>query len=111
MILVHHFSAISKSAWSYCKVHLTHNAMSNAAYDICGVIYQHPHCNQDLIAHLLNMDKSSVAKILSKCETDGIRGSNHQSVWKEDLSMNGYTDPLHDGSMHFPMLNQTHCVF
>lgn len=71
MILVHQFSAINKAAWRYCKDHLTHSAMSNASYDVCGVIHLNPCCNQDLISKALHMDKSSVAKILLKCEQDG----------------------------------------
>lgn len=72
MILVHQFSGISKNGWKYCREHMTQPYLSNAAYDICGVILQFKESNQDNVAKALKMDKSSVAKIVNKCVLDGL---------------------------------------
>jgi len=72
MILVHHFSGISKNGWKYCRERIKQPYLSNAAYDICGVILQFNEPNQDNVAKALKMDKSSVAKIVNKCVLDGL---------------------------------------
>lgn len=70
MILVHKLSAITKNGWRYTRNRLTHPGLTNAAYDVCGIISQAGSTNQDNIAKLLKMDKSSVAKVVNKCVED-----------------------------------------
>jgi DNA-binding MarR family transcriptional regulator len=72
MILVHRLSAITKNSWRYTRNRLTHPGLTNAAYDICGVVYQSGSTNQDNISKALKMDKSSVAKVVNKCVIDGL---------------------------------------
>ena len=72
MILVHRLAAINKNSWRYTRNRLTHPGLTNAAYDICGVIHQLGYTNQDNIAKALKMDKSSVAKVVNKCVNDGL---------------------------------------
>lgn len=72
MILVHKLSLISKSGWKYTRNRLTHPGLTNAAYDVCGIICQSGSTNQDNIAKALRMDKSSVAKVVNKCVEDGL---------------------------------------
>ena len=72
MILVHELTAICRNGWKYTRDHLTHRHLSNEAYDICAVIYTNDLCNQDTVVKALKMDKSSVAKIIRKCEKEGI---------------------------------------
>ena len=72
MILAHRLSAINKNGWRYTRNRLTHPALTNAAYDVCGIISQTGSTNQDNIAKILKMDKSSVAKIVNKCVEDGL---------------------------------------
>lgn len=72
MILVHQLSGISKNGWRYCRERLTQPYLTNAAYDVCGVILQCSPTNQDNISKYLRMDKSSVAKIVNKCVLDGL---------------------------------------
>ncbi|MBR5004758.1 MAG: MarR family transcriptional regulator, partial [Erysipelotrichaceae bacterium] len=72
MILVHRLSAITKNSWRYTRNRLTHPGLTNAAYDICGIIHQSGSTNQDNISKALKMDKSSVAKVVNKCVNDGL---------------------------------------
>ena len=72
MILVHRLSAISKDGWRYTRNRLTHPGLTNAAYDVCGIVWQSGSTNQDNIAKALKMDKSSVAKVVNKCVNDGL---------------------------------------
>ena len=72
MILVHQLSSISKNGWKYTRDRLTHPGLTNAAYNVCGIICQMGSTNQDNIAKMLKMDKSSVAKIVNKCVEDGL---------------------------------------
>lgn len=72
MILVHRLSAITKDGWRYTRNRLTHPGLTNAAYDVCGFIWQSGSTNQDNIAKALKMDKSSVAKVVNKCVNDGL---------------------------------------
>lgn len=72
MILVHKLSAIIKNGWRYTRNRLTHPGLTNAAYDVCGIIAQTGSTNQDNIAKALKMDKSSVAKVVNKCVNDGL---------------------------------------
>ncbi len=72
MILVHKLSLISKNGWRYTRNRLTHPGLTNAAYDICGIICQSGSTNQDNISKALRMDKSSVAKVVNKCVEDGL---------------------------------------
>ncbi|MBR5291221.1 MAG: MarR family transcriptional regulator [Erysipelotrichaceae bacterium] len=72
MILVHRLSAITKDGWRYTRNRLTHPGLTNAAYDVCGIIWQSGSTNQDNIAKALKMDKSSVAKVVNKCVNDGL---------------------------------------
>lgn len=72
MILVHKLSVISKNSWKYTRNRLTHPGLTNAAYDVCGIIYQSVTTNQDNISRALKMDKSSVAKVVNKCVEDGL---------------------------------------
>ena len=72
MILVHKLSAISKNGWRYTRNRLTHPGLTNATYDVCGIICQAGSTNQDNISKALKMDKSSVAKIVNKCVEDGL---------------------------------------
>ena len=72
MILVHRLSAISKEGWRYTRNRLTHPGLTNAAYDVCGIVWQSGSTNQDNIAKALKMDKSSVAKVVNKCVNDGL---------------------------------------
>ncbi len=72
MILVHKLSAITKNGWRYTRNRLTHPGLTNAAYDVCGIISQTGSTNQDNIAKILKMDKSSVAKVVNKCVEGGL---------------------------------------
>lgn len=72
MILVHKLSAISKNSWRYTRNRLTHPGLTNAAYDVCGIIHLSGSTNQDNISKALKMDKSSVAKVVNKCVEDGL---------------------------------------
>ena len=72
MILVHRLSTISKDGWRYTRNRLTHPGLTNAAYDVCGIVWQSGSTNQDNIAKALKMDKSSVAKVVNKCVNDGL---------------------------------------
>lgn len=72
MILVHRLSAITKDGWRYTRNRLTHPGLTNAAYDVCGIIWQSGSTNQDNIAKALKMDKSSVAKVVNKCVNNGL---------------------------------------
>ena len=72
MILVHKLSAITKNGWKYTRNRLTHPGLTNAAYDVCGIICLSGSTNQDNIARVLKMDKSSVAKVVNKCVNDGL---------------------------------------
>ncbi len=72
MILVHKLSLISKNGWRYTRNRLTHPGLTNAAYDVCGIISQSGSTNQDNISKALRMDKSSVAKVVNKCVEDGL---------------------------------------
>ena len=72
MILVHKLSAITKNGWRYTRNRLTHPGLTNAAYDVCGIIAQTGSTNQDNISKALKMDKSSVAKVVNKCVNDGL---------------------------------------
>ncbi|MBP3399481.1 MAG: MarR family transcriptional regulator [Erysipelotrichaceae bacterium] len=72
MILVHKLSVISKNSWKFTRNRLTHPGLTNAAYDVCGIIYQSESTNQDNISKALKMDKSSVAKVVNKCVEDGL---------------------------------------
>ena len=72
MILVHKLSAITKDGWRYTRNRLIHPGLTNAAYDVCGIIWQSGSTNQDNISKALKMDKSSVAKVVNKCVNDGL---------------------------------------
>lgn len=93
MILVHELSRICKNGWRFTRDQLTHSYLSNEAYDICAIIYYNRDCNQELVARRLNMDKSSVAKIITKCVKSGliIRKRDHEDKrnYHLDLSEEG----------------------
>ena len=72
MMLVHKLSAINRNGWKYTRDHLTHPGLTNSMYDVCGVIYHAKPSNQEFIASSLKMDKSALAKVVSKCVDDGL---------------------------------------
>ena len=72
MMLVHKLSTINRNGWRYTRDHLTHPGLTNSMYDVCGVIYQAKSSNQDFIAKSLKMDKSALAKVVSKCVEEGL---------------------------------------
>lgn len=66
-ILVQRMMKLSRQGWKYAKDRITHPKLSNMMYNVIVVIYLHPGISQDGVAHYLQTDKSSIAKVVSKC--------------------------------------------
>lgn len=65
-ILVQRMMKVSRQGWRYAKEKLSHPKMPNMLYNVCCVIYLHSGISQDGVAHYLQTDKSSIAKVVSK---------------------------------------------
>lgn len=65
-IFVQRMMKISRQGWNYAKARLSYQKMSNMMYNVCVTIYLYPGISQDGVAHYLQTDKSSIAKIVSK---------------------------------------------
>ena len=62
---------LSRYGWRYFMKQIKEPKMSNAMYQICIVVAQNEGISQDGVSKTLKMDKSSVAKIVTKAVKDG----------------------------------------
>ncbi len=62
---------LPRNGWRSAVRNLSSMKMSNAMYNICIVVYMNDGISQDGVAKALRMDKSSVAKIVSKAIEEG----------------------------------------
>lgn len=70
-ILVQRMMKLSRQGWKYAKDRLTRPKMPNMMYNVCVVIYLKPGISQDGVAHDLQTDKSSIAKVVSRAMKEG----------------------------------------
>jgi len=62
---------LPRYGWRRSVRNLSSTKMSNAMYNICIIVYMNDGISQDGVAKALRMDKSSVAKIVSKAIEEG----------------------------------------
>lgn len=70
-ILVQRMMKLSRQGWKYAKDRLTHPKMPNMMYNVCVIVYLKPGISQDGVAHDLQTDKSSIAKVVSRAIRSG----------------------------------------
>lgn len=70
-VLVQRMMKVSRQGWNYVKERLSHQKLPNMMYNVCVIVYLYPGISQDGVAHQLQTDKSSIAKVVSKAVQSG----------------------------------------
>lgn len=63
---------IGRLGIAYAKNRVSSSELSTVQYKVCVTIYNEPGLSQDSVSHELGMDKSSIAKLISKLMSDDI---------------------------------------
>lgn len=63
---------IGRLGIAYAKERVSSSDLSTVQYKVCVTIYNEPGLSQDAVSHELGMDKSSIAKLISKLMNDDI---------------------------------------
>ena len=64
--ITHSMMLVTNYSWKYAKNKLKSCNLSKVQYTVCSVVNQYPGISQDGISRTLQMDKSSVAKLIFK---------------------------------------------
>ncbi|MCR5229744.1 MAG: MarR family winged helix-turn-helix transcriptional regulator [Solobacterium sp.] len=92
-LIAQNLSIISKFSWNYIYAHVKNKDLTGVTYNIIGYISQNPQCSQDDVSKSLDIDKSSVAKIVNKLVINDfvkrIRNDADRREYKLTLSTKG----------------------
>ncbi len=92
-LIAQNLSIISKFSWNYIYAHVKNKDLTGVTYNIIGYISQNPQCSQDDVSKSLDIDKSSVAKIVNKLVINDfvkrVRNDNDRREYKLTLSTKG----------------------
>ena len=64
--VTHTMMLVTNHCWKYVKKNTRSSDMSKVQFNVCSVVYHYPGISQDGISKTLQMDKSSIAKLIFK---------------------------------------------
>ena len=70
--VAHTMMLVTNYSWKYAKKRMKSCDLSKVQYNVCSVVSQYPGISQDGISRTLQMDKSSIAKLIFKLIQAGL---------------------------------------
>ncbi len=94
---------IGRLGIAYAKDRISSPELSTVQYKVCVTIYNEPGLSQDAVSHELGMDKSSIAKLISKLMHDDIvcRSTNPKDRREYQLYLTVKGKKITDEFVHY----------